>query len=96
LTSLVYCAACVLSHWVRSVASGQCGLVVPNTGCDHSPAVVPVRGRTRHMKRSPGLKPASANVGDWGVSVRFGRHTPTIAAGPVATLSEPTGVRSIW
>jgi hypothetical protein len=57
---------------------------------------VPVRARTRHWNRPPGLKPASANVGDSGVAVRFGRQTPTMAAGPVGAPSAPTGVRSIW
>jgi hypothetical protein len=40
--------------------------------------------------------PPEAITGESGVTVRFGRQTPTIAAGPIGTLSAPTGVRSIW
>ena len=95
------CAAWVDSHCVRRLSPGaagspHCGSVVSNTGAENGWGVVPLRARTRHWKRSPGLNPASAKVGESGVTVRFGRQTPTIAAGPVGTLSAPTGVRSIW
>jgi hypothetical protein len=42
------------------------------------------------------LKPASANVGAFGVAVRFGRQRPTTADGPVGSPPAPTGVRSTW
>ena len=72
------------------------GRVVAVTAAEYGPGVVPTRARTRHWSRSPGWKPASAKVGLSGVTVRLGRHTPTIAAGPVGAPSVPTGVRSIW
>ena len=92
----MYWAAWVSSHCVRRLGSPHCGLVVPKTGAENGCSVVPVRARTRHWNRSPGLKPASANVGASGVTVRFGCQTPTIAAGPAGTSPAPTGVRSIW
>jgi hypothetical protein len=100
-TSLVYCAAWVSSHWVRRLSPGRarsphCGFVVPSTGAEYGCGVVPARARTRHWNLSPGLNPASANVGESGVTVRLGRHTPTTAGGPVGVSPASTGVRSIW
>ena len=89
----------VLSEAEMKTVTALCDVIIPAD--DKSPAAsavgVPTLGATVPVSPSATVTtPAVNGTAEPGVTVRFGRPTPTIAAGPVATSSAPTGVRSIW